>query len=182
MLSGGRVRRDFSACAGFAERWAATALQNDAEIVLVVLGAWEVFDLRVEGDDIAFGTPEHDAIISGGVQAGVDALLAADLEVALLEIPCYTPVDGGGLTALPERGDRSRTSHLNELLRAVAAGSPDVHIVTPPPEFCTDESIGGDLNLRWDGVHYGPLGGAFVWGRLVEQLLAIPVEYETPDQ
>ena len=177
MISGGRTRRNFSACADFAPRWAQTAEQHDAEIVLVVLGAWEVFDLRTDSGDIAFGTPEHDAIISTGITKGVDALLGTGAEVALLEVPCYTPVDGGGLTALPERGEHERTAHLTELLRAVAATRDNVHMVASPPEFCSDPSIGGDLNLRWDGVHYGPLGGAFIWGRLEQQLLAIPVDY-----
>jgi len=177
MLSEGRVRRNFASCADFATRWAQTTSDHDAEIVLVVLGAWEVCDLRTESGDIAFGTPEHDAIVSAGITKGVDALLGTGAKVALLEVPCYTPVDGGGLTALPERGENARTAHLTELLQAVAATSDNVHMVTSPPEFCTDPTIGADLNLRWDGVHYGPLGGAFIWGRLEQQLLSIPVDY-----
>jgi len=180
MLSGGRARRNFSACVGFADRWAATALRNDAEVVLVVIGAWEVFDLRVDGEDVAFGTPRHDEIISTGINKGVDALLEAGMQVALLEVPCFFPVDGGGLRALPERGEVERSLHLNELLANVAANDDNVHMIKSPPEFCTDPAIGSDTGLRWDGVHYGPRGGAFVWARLLDQLLAIPVDYPTP--
>ena len=108
----------------------------------------------------------------------LDALLETGTEVALMEIPCWSPVDGGGLVALPERGDRQRTQHLTELIRQVASTYPDdVAVVTPPAEFCTDESVGDDVNLRWDGVHYGPLGGAFIWARIEQALLEVPVDY-----
>lgn len=180
MLSGGRARRNFSACVGFADRWAATAVQNKAEVVLVVIGAWEVFDLRIDGEDIAFGTARHDEIISTGIGKGVNALLDAGMQVALLEVPCFFPVDGGGLRALPERGEIERSQHLNELLATIATDMDDVYMIESPPEFCTDPDIGSDTGLRWDGVHYGPRGGAFVWARLLDQLLAIPVDYPPP--
>ena len=61
--------------------------------------------------------PAHDAYLSAQLQRGIDALAAAGSKVALLEVPCYEPVDGGGLIALPERGDDRRTAHLNQLLR-----------------------------------------------------------------
>ncbi|NOX31460.1 MAG: hypothetical protein GXP35_15655, partial [Actinobacteria bacterium] len=113
-----------------------------------------------------------------GIRRGVDALLAVDTEVVLLEVPCFDPVDGGGLTAKAERGERWRTDHITDLMRAVASTYSDgVTMLGPPAEFCDDPSVGSEVNLRWDGLHYGPLGGAFIWGRLVDDLLAIPVDY-----
>ena len=176
MVSGGRVRRNFSACENFPARWSASAQAAGAEVTLVVIGAWEVFDLQIDGETLEFGTPAHDAVLSEGLERATDALIAAGSEVALLEVPCFRPVDGGGLKALPERGEVWRTEHLNELLRARAATDPDnIHLVAPPEEFCTDDSIADNLNYRWDGVHYGPIGGQFVWERIADQILTIPV-------
>ncbi|MCP4961300.1 MAG: acyltransferase [Actinomycetia bacterium] len=176
LQSQGRTIRNLEGCVGVAERWAKGARGN--EVTLVTIGAWEVFDIVIDGDDVALGTTRHDELIINGLSAGVDALLAEGSEVALLEVPCYSPVDGGGLRALPERADRTRTGHISELINRVAAShAQDVHVLVPPDEFCTDPDVGDDVNLRWDGVHYGPLGGAFIWARLEADLLAIPVDY-----
>ena len=83
-----------------------------------MLGAWDVFDLDRDEGLLQFGTPEHDTYVTTQLQRGIDALVYAGSKVALLEIPCYEPVDGGGLVALPERGDEDRTGHLNDLLPA----------------------------------------------------------------
>lgn len=176
LQSNGRNIRNLDACTDIPRRWAQGAAGN--EVTLVTIGAWEVFDLVVDGQEIPFASPAHDELVKSGLASGVDALLATGSEVALMEIPCWSPVDGGGLTALPERGDRTRTQHLTELINAVAGDYPTgVHVIAPPSEFCSDENVGDDVNLRWDGVHYGPLGGAFIWARIEQDLLQIPVDY-----
>ena len=174
MISGNVIRRGFSVCSNFASRWAASVSAHNPEITLVVLGAWEVFDLYRLGSIIPFGSVEHDAILAGGISEGVEALLATGTEVALMEVPCQYPRSGGGLTPLPERGDFTRTAHLNDLLRAEAASHSQVHFITSPPEFCDDPAIGDNPALRWDGTHYGPAGGTFVWNHIRDQLLGLP--------
>lgn len=176
VLTEGRVWRNYAACSDVATRWANVAAGN--ELTLVTLGAWEVFDVRIDDVLYELGTPNHDALVTTGLRDGVDALLATGTEVVLLEVPCFDPIDGGGLIAKPERGDRTRTDHITSLIRQVADDYDDgVTVMSPPSEFCDDPAISGDANLRWDGVHYGPLGGAFIWGRLEPELLAVPVDY-----
>lgn len=174
VLTEGRRWVNFAGCAGFPERWARQA--EGAELALVTLGAWEVFDLIVDGETHLAGSPSHDELVLEGLRNGIDALLGVGVHVALLEVPCFEPIDGGGLIAKPERGDHTRTAHVSELMRRAAAEyDGDVTVIAPPPEFCSDEDIATDVNLRWDGVHYGPLGGAFVWARLQDELLRIPL-------
>ena len=105
MMSGGKIRRNFSACANFPERWAAGVAARAPDVTIVVIGAWEVFDLSRNGVVVPFGSAEHDAIVADGISRGVTALLAAGTEVALLEVSCQYPVAGGGLSPLPERGE-----------------------------------------------------------------------------
>ena len=90
------------------------------------------------------------------------------------EVPCQYPRSGGGLTPLPERCDFARTAHLNDFLRAEAASHSQVHFITSPPDFCDDPAIGDNPALRWDGTHYGPAGGTFVWNHIRDQLLGLP--------
>jgi len=98
------------------------------------------------------------------------------VKVALLEVPCFRPVGGGGLTALPERGDDTRTRHLNELLRAKAAADPtNVSFITGPQQYCTDPAIAKDLGHRWDGVHYYKPGAQLVWDTIIPELQALRV-------
>ena len=142
----------------------------------MVLGAWDVFDLDQDGRRAGLRLAAHDAYMSAQLQRGIDALKAAGSTVALLEVPCYDPVDGGGLTALPERGDHQRTEHLNELLRQAAAADPQhVAFVAGPKEWCADQAIATDLGYRWDGVHYYRPGAKLVFDTIAPQLLALPV-------
>jgi peptidoglycan/LPS O-acetylase OafA/YrhL len=169
-------RRAFGNCAGWPQKWAASASAARAQLALVVLGAWEVFDLERDGGVVGFGTDADDTYLLAQLRRGVDALVQAGSKVALLEIPCYRPVDGGGLIALPERGDDQRTAHLNDLLRQTAAAYPaHVVFVTGPREWCQDRDIATDLAYRWDGVHYYRPGAKLVFDTITAELLAIPV-------
>jgi hypothetical protein len=98
--------------------------------------------------------------------------------VALLEVACMRPqdVEGAGVPALPERGDDARVAHLNDLLRSVAAASPDtVTFVEGPDAWCADESISTDLGHRWDGVHVYKPGANLIYTTIAPALLAIQV-------
>ncbi len=171
-------RRAFGSCDGWPDKWAASVAQAHAQITLVVLGAWEMFGLHRDpsaGGDLTFGSPAADAYLSSQLQRGIAAITGAGSKVALLEIPCYHPVDGGGLIALPERGDRQRTDHLNDLLRQAAANDPSqISFVAGPKEWCDDPAIASDLGYRWDGVHYYRPGAKLVFDTITPELLAIP--------
>lgn len=170
--------RAFTDCTGWHERWADAALDARAEVALVVLGAWDVFDVELDDRLVPFGSPEADARFLDGVTRGVDALAAAGTHVALLEVACMRPVDtdGAGVPALPERGDDARVGHLNELLRGLAAERPaDVTFVEGPDEWCADETIATDLGHRWDGVHVYRPGANLIYTTIAEALVRIPV-------
>jgi peptidoglycan/LPS O-acetylase OafA/YrhL len=167
----------FAMCSGWQDEWAGAVRDADAEVALVVLGAWDVFDLETgDGDVLPFGTAEWDGHVRSRLQSGVDALAGAGAHVALLEVPCMRPkdVEGAGVPALPERGDDARVAHVNELLRAVAASDPRrVTFVEGPDEWCGDETVATDLGMRWDGVHVYQPGAALVFTAIVPALLAL---------
>jgi peptidoglycan/LPS O-acetylase OafA/YrhL len=169
--------RSFSGCAGWDQKWASAAQQGSAEVALVVLGAWDVFDVTLDGQSLPFGSPGNDARFTAGLQKGIDALGAVGTKVALLEVACMRPKDvkGAGVPALPERGDDSRVAHLNDLLRQVAAANPgSTTFVSGPLEYCT-EPIASDLAYRWDGVHAYKPGAKLTMEAVAAQLLSIPI-------
>lgn len=167
-------RWSFEGCKGWPEKWAANARKANAQVALVTVGAWDVFDLSQASGDVTFGTPAFDAQFSSQLQLGITALKGAGVKVALLEVPCFRPISAGGLRALPERGDDSRTRHLNDLLRQAAAADPaNVVFITGPQAYCTDEAVAKDVGQRWDGVHYYKPGAQLVWDTITPELQAI---------
>lgn len=170
--------RSFADCDGWAQRWARAAVRAEAEMALVVIGAWEVFDVEVDGQLVPFGTPESDAQLVAGLQTGLDALRFVGARPVLLEVPCMRPrdVEGAGVPALPERGDDARVAHLNDLLRGVAAASAGtVDFVEGPDAWCTDPAVGDNLAYRWDGVHVFDEGAKLIFETIAAPLLQIPL-------
>jgi peptidoglycan/LPS O-acetylase OafA/YrhL len=169
--------RSFADCGGWADDWGKAASKAEAQIALVVLGAWDVFDVEVDGQVITFNTPAADTRFIDNLGLGVAALRAAGAKVALLEVPCMRPqdVNGAGVPALPERGDDARVAHLNQLLRQVAAADrANVSFVAGPTQWCNDPTISTDLGYRWDGVHVYKPGAKLIYETIAPALLGIP--------
>ena len=184
IYGGGRVfseragfNNNFGACDGWANDWGEAASDADAEIALVVLGAWDVFDVETDdGERLTFATGAWDSYLTGQLQQGIDELVAAGAHVALLEVPCMRPKDvqGAGVPALPERGDDARVAHLNDLWRGVASANPqNVTFVDGPDEWCDDETISEDVGYRWDGVHVYKPGANLIYTTIAPALLEL---------
>ncbi len=174
MSSTAHFSRSFTNCVGWSQRWAARARETQADVALVVIGAWEVFDIRqTPTGDYPFGVPRHLQYLRDKVTSGVEALKSAGAKVALLQVPCYRPVDGGGLKALPERNDDIRTGQLNDVLRDVANADPNnVVFVETPKAFCQSPTD-VDRAMRWDGVHYYSPGAKLVFDTIGPSLLRL---------
>ena len=174
----GNFRRNFANCEGFETSWTKSATKAKADVALVVIGAWEVLDLKINGFTFVFNTSPADTMFRTQMKRGIDALRATGATVALLEVPCMRPVDskGGPVPALPQRGDDARTSHLNDLMREIAAPEDDgVFFVSGPKEWCTDLTISTSLSYRWDGVHAYKPGAKLVFETIATSILQLPV-------
>jgi peptidoglycan/LPS O-acetylase OafA/YrhL len=174
MLSSVSVNKQFADCDGWQEKWAQAAGQ--ADVALVVIGAWDVFDLDIDGTVYAFKTERADRLFARNLMSGIDAMLEAGAKVGLLEVACMRPVkaEGAGVRPLPERGDDARVAHLNNVIRFVSAQyGPQVRVIDGPDEWCNDEAIATNLGYRWDGVHvYGP-GAKLIYEKIASDLLAL---------
>ena len=165
---------DFAECEGWQDDWADSALQSD--VALVVVGAWDVFDIEDGSNTYIFGTADGDHHFAANLISGIDAILAEGTSVALLEVACMRPenVADAGVRALPERGDDARVAHLNELLRWVSSQyGPEVRVVDGPDEWCNNEAIATDLSYRWDGVHVYQPGANLIYTKIAPDLLSL---------
>jgi len=174
----GNFRRNFANCVGFEKSWAKSATKAKADVALVVIGAWEVLDLKINSFTFALNSSPADTIFRTQMKRGIDALRATGATVALLEVACMRPVDskGGPVPALPQRGDDTRTSHLNDLLRDIAAPEDDgVFFISGPKEWCSDPKISTSLSYRWDGVHAYKPGAKLIFETIATSILQLPV-------
>ena len=174
----GKFRRNFANCKGFETKWAKSAAQAKADVALVVVGAWEVMDLQINSFLFKVNTVPADTMFKTQLQRGIDALRKQNVAVALLEVACMRPVEskGGPVPPLPQRGDDTRTGHLNALMREVAAPENDgVYFVNGPKEWCSDPKVANSLSYRWDGVHVYKPGAKLILESIAPAILQIPV-------
>jgi len=180
----GRFRRNFANCEGLGAKWRRSAEKADAEVALVVIGAWEVLDVTVsESLTYTLGTPIADSFFVGALRRAVDEVKSTGATVALLEIACMRPDPerSGPVPALPQRGDDSRTGRLNDLMREFAAPEDDgVYFITGPREWCADPTVSENPSYRWDGVHVYRQGAKLILESIAQQLLALPVRKVAP--
>jgi hypothetical protein len=71
-------RRDLTAsCGDWASRWAGAANKLRPRIALVMIGAWEVFDLTTGTGTLTFGSAQWDAHLSEALRQGIATLRAS---------------------------------------------------------------------------------------------------------
>jgi peptidoglycan/LPS O-acetylase OafA/YrhL len=162
-------------CGNWQSEWTSRAARDRPDIAMIMVGAWDVFDMTVNGESLTFGTPAWDAYFNGQYQRALSALRPSVNHVAISLLPCYRPVRASA-GYWPERGDDSRTRHVNALLSAAAATYSWVTLIHPPHQFCDDPKIATSLNYRWDGVHYYKPGALLYCQAVIPQLLAIKLD------
>ncbi|MFL6112972.1 MAG: acyltransferase family protein, partial [Catenulispora sp.] len=176
-------KRDLTAnCASWPQKWAANAAAAKPQIALVMLGAWDVFDVQLPGRTLVFGTPEWDTEFMARLDQGVGILRSSGAQIALAQLPVYRPVGkpGAGAGFWPERGDDTRIAHVNMLLKSYASrhaaggATAAVSLISPPVEFSAGNPIASDTAFRWDGVHFYKAGAQLYLKTVIPQLLAIP--------
>jgi peptidoglycan/LPS O-acetylase OafA/YrhL len=165
---GGSWQPNASKCDRWSDTWPELIQREQARVVVALWGAWDMYDRRVAGDVLRWGTPELDRYLTGELDRALTVLTATGARVVLLTAPYFEPPD------LASRADRSqslferpRVDHWNGLLRSVAnahSGSVtvvDLHTYLAPQGEPVD-SIAGVDGIRSDGIHFAPQGADVV--------------------
>ena len=145
-------------------------------MAVLLIGAWEVFDVEIDGRRIPFGAPEHEALLREELSRALEVLGAGRTQVVVLTTPCFHHFDDAEFRDGSERNDPVRVAWVNRLLaEAVAARGPDARLVDLSAIVCpgghfTSELGGVPLRLD-DGVHFDVRGTPLVWEALLPDVL-----------
>ncbi len=141
-------------CHEWWDGWAAAAAGSSPQVAVVMLGAWDVLDLRPAGfdEEAAVGDPRIDDLLRRRIDRGIDALAPhTDLVVFALSPPVEIGrVDGRSPDRARPENDPARMRRFNELVQEAADDRPDVATVDLAA-WVADQ--GDDRELRPDGVH-----------------------------
>jgi hypothetical protein len=166
-------------CADWRDDLAGVVSSLDPDVVVMVLGAWDVFDVVVDGVELDAGTAEHSARFEASLRDAVEIAAAQGAAVVLFDVPCFAEPDHSvqGSTS-PPRNDPARGAALNVVIRAVAEELGAT--VLPYHDLLCDGDeprlLDGEA-VRYDGVHFRweggveSRGGRFVWQWLGQELL-----------
>jgi peptidoglycan/LPS O-acetylase OafA/YrhL len=174
IVSARSFTNNFAMCDGWQDKWREAS--EGADVALVVIGAWDVFDIDDGANYYAFQSTEADFEFAANLRSGIDAVLTTGADVAVLEVPCMRPVsaEGAGVPPLPERGMDDRVAHVNGVIRSVSSQyGPEVRVLDGPEEWCGDESIATNLGYRWDGVHVYKPGGKLIFEKIGTELIEL---------
>jgi hypothetical protein len=164
------------ACDDWMWRWQYFVDTHNPELVVLLVGFWDVFDRRIGGNVLEFGSPEADAYTRAEINAALDVLTSHGATVMLLTTPYYAPSpDGEALSAR----DEERVDHINDLYREVASersGQVEVRnlnaLLTPNGY----RQIIDGTDMRGDGVHLTLAGEQYVADWLAPQVVEVIVD------
>jgi peptidoglycan/LPS O-acetylase OafA/YrhL len=162
-------------CEAWPRLWADHIGRFDPDVVLAVVGRWEVMDRVHNGAWTHLGEAAFDQYVNDELERAVGVLTAGDAIVAFTTAPYFfrgERPDGG---RWPE-DDPARVDRFNAVLRAVVARHPSN---TALLDLNARTSTGGKytpvidgISLRFDGVHFSPEGAAWLapwfFGALLE--------------
>ena len=163
-------------CQEWPTLWQTAIERDDPDVAVLLIGAWEVFDVEVDGRRLPFGAPEHEALLREELSRALEVLGAGRTEVVVLTTPCFHHYDDAEFRDGSERNDPVRVAWVNRLLAdAVAARGSDARLVDLGAIVCpgghfTSELGGVPLRLD-DGVHFDVRGTPLVWEALLPDVL-----------
>lgn len=182
---------DATQCTDYAPRWEALFDVVQPDVVILVSGSAELYDLEVDGRPVRSGTPEYDQLLTAAYERALDVAGAHGARPVLLaNIPCYDRQDqltvefAQAIGVAPDQiadvnqtqNDPDRQARLNKIVSTAATNSKGVSMLDMKGFLCPDgtyqESQGG-VRMRVDGVHFTPQGAALWWQQFAPQIRSV---------
>lgn len=180
-LRGEGLYSDQERCGLLERLWNQTVDIWRPNVVVLLTGAWEVFDREIGGEWVSFGSDAFRAALDRRLEAVYRAATRYGARLVILTTPCFDPPDT--LSWGAERRDPDRIAWLNRQWRRFAAAHPDrVSVLDLEALVCPDgrytDRIDGRVVRRSDGVHFTAEGSRYVWRWLAPRLreLAPPAD------
>ncbi len=149
-------------------RWRAEVRALEPKTVVLVQGAFELFDIRPPGSPTVFvpGTLFWANYYKAMLEQAVDILAAGGARVVIPLIPCFGSIPGAPISEQKGSLDVERVRAANRVIDLVA--SLDRRVVAPDlftfvcPKGRYQGDIGGVTGVRHDGVHFSAEGSDLV--------------------
>jgi peptidoglycan/LPS O-acetylase OafA/YrhL len=171
----GRVSVPNPTCEQWPARWADAVNSFDPDVSLVMVGAWEVYDRKVDGRTLRVGTPEYESYLDSEMETALGIAGSRGAPVALLNVPCYHQPNQQLGDPPSERNDPARVAWVNQVFQRIVDRHPQrLRFIDLGGFLCPGghdaEDIDG-VKVRIDGVHFTPEGAGVVWRWLAPQLV-----------
>lgn len=175
-LENGRVIEESDRCDDWHTTWLQDVEEFDPDVSVLHVGAWEIFDRRIDGEWRTFGTPEYDDYLLGLLDQAIDVLGSRGATVVLLSTPHFERADSVSAREWTQN-ETWRTDHINELFDTAASRHDEAVVVDLgswlcPTEDCIDQLEDG-TPIRDDGLHFTDRGAEATVRWLAPQLRAI---------
>ncbi len=174
IIEGGELTDVSSGC-NWHEVWPRDLAEFRPDIVVMLVGAWDILDREVDGHLVKFGSVEYDTSFLHQLDDATTLLASTGAKVVVLTTPFFSRPELVGETGRewPEY-EPWRVDRINSLYRDFLANHPgryqliDLNRFVSPGGRFTD-TLDGQL-IRDDGVHFSPDGQVVVANWLVPQL------------
>jgi peptidoglycan/LPS O-acetylase OafA/YrhL/lysophospholipase L1-like esterase len=161
-------------CATQEQRWAADVASFNPDVVLIVDGAYDVRDHKIDGSWVHLGQRSFDQRMATTLRSDIEMLSRNGATVALMTAPYYHQPERADGSTWPE-DDPARVDSYNHILRQMAAEFPgtvlivDAHAKLSPHGRFT-QTIDG-VNVRFsDGIHVTPEGARWMGPWVLRQI------------
>ena len=179
---GGEVENVSTVCNGIPDRWPAMLDEFRPDVVMILAGAWEALDHKVDGHWLRVGSPEYHDWVLTQFRSATTILGSRGAQVVILTTPYFDPT----VTHDPSREwpefDPARVDVLNGIDRELARSSAgsvkliDLNRYVSPAGKFTDTLDG--VKIRDDGVHFTVEGSAYIAKWLAPRLRAFDPAHE----
>jgi hypothetical protein len=169
----GDVQSEPPECATWPQDWGTDVAQVDPDVVLVVVGRWEVMDRVHNGDWTRVGDAPFDDYLDSELSTAVSTLSSHGAAVAFATAPYYKRGEQPNGSLYPE-DQPWRVDKWNQLLRAFVAQDGSTSLVDLggllSPQGKLAYSINGVTVRQSDGVHITLQGGRWLAPQLLPSL------------
>jgi len=165
---------DNSRC-NWREKWPPELTLFKPDVVVMLVGAWDILDRQVDGHLVKFGSVEYDSSFLHQLDDATTLLASTGAKVVVLTTPFFSRPELVGQTGRewPEYAPW-RVDRINSLYRDFLANHPgryrmiDLNQYVSPQGRFTDE-LNGQV-IRGDGVHFTDAGASMLVDWLTPQL------------
>jgi len=145
-------------CDDWPARWSQRINHDRPDVVLLIIGRWEVVDRVNEGNWTHIGDDAYDAYLRGELARALDILTSTGAHVVLTTEPYNRRGERADGSLYPE-DQPARADSWNTLLRNVIGKRPNVTLLDlnkklGPDGYYTNKVDG--IKMRMDGVHPTP--------------------------